>query len=151
MQLNINRQGLVGEKKGCNGSGRDELTEEQLQLRKQYLYIPHGILSPVMAMGHWHACLCTRSCRSMKPWCFKNTYLKPLSYCSDVVDRVEPATIRSILANADVFSPHLSCFVLCLRAHLADLLKPRPQAPFRQLSWILNRLQLWPDRKAQYL
>ena len=47
--------------------------------------------------------------------------------------------MRSILANADGFSPYLLCFILCLRAYLADPLKSRPQAPSRQLSRTLTR------------
>ena len=45
----------MGEK-GCNDSERDESTEEQLQCKKQYIDTPHSTLSPVIAMGHGHAC-----------------------------------------------------------------------------------------------
>ena len=49
------RRLLDGTKKRCNGSERDESTEEQLQCKKQYIYTLPGTLFLVMAMrscGH---------------------------------------------------------------------------------------------------
>ena len=43
--------------KKCNASERDDLTEEQLQCKQQYLYTPLGTLSPA-SLSQW-PCSCT--------------------------------------------------------------------------------------------
>ena len=48
----IYRKEMVGGRKECNYSERDGSTEEQLQVRKQYLCHTHGTMSPAIAMGH---------------------------------------------------------------------------------------------------
>ena len=42
--------GVGGRKEDCNDSGRDEAPEEQLKVRKQYIYRPHGTMSSNMTM-----------------------------------------------------------------------------------------------------